>query len=195
MNPDALSFLRRHYAELGPFQVEFRLRTEDDWPLTLDYWFGAPGWRDGGHNFDLVGVDATGGLYCLWRYPELGDRAPPVVFLGSEGDGIAVIAGDAASLVEALAQGYWWFASLGRFSRDEENLLQPAFDAFREQAAAFLARPLRSPESIVEAGQAQHPNFAAFVARTLEHCATATAGDADGDGGEDQSNNGEDDEE
>jgi len=195
LTTDALEFLRRQDAEHGPFQIEFRVRTEVDWPVTLDYWFGAPAWRDGGHTFDLVGVDATGGLYCLWRYPELGDRAPPVVFLGSEGEGIAVIAGDATSLVEALAQGYWWFASLGRFVRDEENLRQPAFDAFREQAAAFLARPLRSPESIVEAGQAQHPNFAAFVARTLELCASANAGDAGGDGDEEQSNDGEDDEE
>lgn len=176
MSVDALSFLRRQFAEQGRFQVEFRIRHEDDWPVTLDYWFGSPGWRSSGHTFDLIGVDGTGGLYCLWHYPGLAERAAPVVFLGSEGEGVCVVADDVASLVEVLAQGYWWFGHVGRFSRDEENLVRPAFDDFANAAAAFLGRPFRSPDSIVEAALAKHPSFAAFVAKTLE-AATAAATD------------------
>ena len=190
MNADAVDFLRRQSAQIGQFQSEFRLHSEDDWPLTLDYFFGSPLWRSSGHAFELLGVDSTGGLYCLWTYPELGEKAPPVVFVGPEGEGIAVVAGDAASLVEALAQGYWWFASIGGFTHDEENLLQPAFAAFRAEAEAFLARPLRAAESIAEAGQAQHPNFAAFVARMLDCCAASrppVAGSFDDDHGSSRS--------
>lgn len=182
MNADALDFLRGQFAWHGQFQSEFRAHAEDDWPATLDYFFGSPVWRDSGHCFELVGVDSTGSLYCLWNYPGLGEHPPPVVFVGPEGDGISVVASDATSLVEVLAQGYWWFAALGRFARDEEHLLQPAFDTFAAAAAAFVGRPFRSPDSIVEAAVAQHPSFAAFVARTLEQCAAVAAAH---DGGRD----------
>lgn len=191
MSADALSFLRRQFAEQGRFQVEFRIRHEDDWPVTLDYWFGSPGWRSSGHTFDLIGVDGTGGLYCLWHYPGLAERAAPVVFLGSEGEGVSVVANDVASLVEVLAQGYWWFGHIGRFTRDEENLLQPAFDDFAAHAREFIGRPLRSPESIVEAAIAQHPSFASFVARMIDRRPPEDADDGNDhtnhqDGGEEE---------
>lgn len=168
MQSNALEFLRRQFTELGPFQVEFRIRSEDDWPVTLDYWFGSPAWRDSGHAFDLIGVDSTGGLFCSWRYPGLGDAPPPVVFLGSEGEGISVVADNVASLVEVLAQGYWWFGALARFTRDEEYLVQPAFDGFAAAARLFIGRPLRAPDDIVAEAIATHPNFAAFVAKTVD---------------------------
>jgi hypothetical protein len=177
VSADALSFLHRQIARNGPFQVEFRLSRQDDWPALLDHWFGSPRWRDSSHAFDLVGVDATGGLYCLWRYPQLADRPAPVVFLGSEGDGISVVAGDVAELVEILAQGYWWFAAIGRFTRDEENLVQPAFDAFAAAAASFIGRPLRSPESIAEVARESHPSFASFVAQLVETTGDIENGD------------------
>lgn len=168
MNEDALSFLRRQYAELGPFQTEFRVRSESDWPVTLDHCFGSPAWRETGHRFDLVGIEGTGGLFCLWHYPELGSISAPVVFLGSDGEGISVVANDAASFVEVLAQGYWWFGAIGSYTRDEENLLQPAFAEFAAHAEAFFGRLLRPPESVLEAALTQHPNFAAFVAGVIE---------------------------
>lgn len=174
---DALAFLREQIGEHGPFQIEFRDRREDDWPVTLDYWFGSPRWRVSGHTFELVGVDSTGGMFCLWRYPDLGVREAPVVFLGSEGEGVSVVAGDVGELVEVLAQGYWWFGSIARFTCDEEHLQQPAFDTFAAAARAFLARPLRAPDAIVEAAVAAHPNFAAFVTKVLELGPPPPAGD------------------
>lgn len=160
---DFLSFLRTAYDELGNFNVEFRIRSEDDWPVTLDYWFGADTWRQSGHSFELIGVDSTGGLYCLWTHPDLAGREPPVVFMGSEGEGVGVIAETMADLVDVLAQGYAWVGHEGSYQRDEEWLEPDVLARFSGQARQTLNRDARSPEEILVAARDQHPDFKAWV--------------------------------
>lgn len=160
---DFLVFLREQYEELGNFHLEFRLRSESDWPVTLDYWFGSPRWRESGHRFELIGVDGTGGMYCLWTYPELTAPDAPVVFLGSEGEGVSVIATSVTDLVEVLAQGFVWDGHSMSFVMNEDDLDPGTFPKFSAHARERFARDLRRPDGLLSRVRQQHPDFKAWV--------------------------------
>ncbi len=160
---DFLSFLHEQYEELGNFNIEFRLRNEDDWPVTLDYWFGSDTWRQSGHLFNLIGVDTTGGLYCQWIYPELRVPEPPIVFMGSEGDGVGVIASSIADLVEILAQGYTWSDEEPNYVKKTDALDPAAFPEFSARVQNELARAFVHPDALLADAQQQHPDFEAWV--------------------------------
>lgn len=158
-----LETFRKLATAAGQFHIEFRLRQEEDWPVTLDYWFGSPRWRDTGHQFDLIGVDSTGGLYCLWRYPG-GENSPsPVVFLGSEGEGVCIVADNLADLARVLAQGYAWFGTTGIWSYDEQEILPEPLAAFRRQVIALIGPDLPQPGDVAADARRRHPDFKAWV--------------------------------
>lgn len=161
---DFLSYLRDQYAEFGSFNSEFRLRSEDYWPITLDYWFGSDRWRQSDHLFDLIGVDRSGGMYCQWIYPELRVPEPPIVFLGSEGEGVGVVASCIADLVEILAQGYAWDAFECKYVRNDHNLDPVPFAQFSSRVKSELGRELLDPEELIASARLQHPDFEAWVA-------------------------------
>jgi len=160
---DFLLFLREQYEELGNFNPEFRLRSESDWPVTLDYWFGSPGWRESGHSFELIGVDGTGGMYCLWSYPQLNSPDVPVVFLGSEGEGVSVLASCVADLVEILAQGFVWHGQSMNYVKSEGDLDPDAFPKFSSHARDKFGRELRRPDDLLVLARQLHPDFKAWV--------------------------------
>lgn len=158
-----LSYLRKQYAELGNFNIEFRLRSEDDWPVTLDYWFGSDRWRQSDHLFQLIGVDTTGGLYCQWIYPELRVPEPPIVFLGSEGESVCVVASCIADLVEILAQGYAWSADEQKYVKKDSDLEPGAFAQFNSRVHNELGRSFLHPDELVANARQQHPDFETWV--------------------------------
>lgn len=160
---DFLLFLREQYKEFGNFNLEFRIRSENDWPVTLDYWFGSPRWRESGHSFELIGVDGTGGMYCAWTYPQLHSQDPPIVFLGSEGEGVSVIASRVADFVEILAQGFVWHGQSMNFEMNESDLDPGALPKFNSHARDKFGRELRRPDDLVLLARQLHPDFKAWV--------------------------------
>ena len=128
----------------------------------LDRWFGGSRWQANGNRFTLLATDASGGMYCLWWYPELGDKRAPVVYLGSEGDGLAVIANATVDFIEAIASGHHW---RDEYIRELDNVDAAKLAAFSECARAEYQLAGREPQAIADAGRANHPDFAAWVKR------------------------------
>jgi hypothetical protein len=166
---DALDFLFVQDSMLRTFHVEFRIvggvswHPENDFPIAeidsvLDGYLGTPSWRDAGYQMSIIGTDWSGGLFCTWKYPELDGRSPPVVYVGSYGDGRAVVANDLIAFVELLATGKIWRDS--EFVDDEqpEEHLQ-----FAKDAKSRFSLASRSAEEIQAEGFHAHPNFAKWM--------------------------------
>ncbi|WP_339687153.1 hypothetical protein [Gimesia maris] len=81
-----------------PISGYFELRAGDK--DTMFYWFG---FRDVDEKLAQFGAGADGSLYCIW---DAGDQSFPVVHLGSEGDGIKVLAANFKDFLRLLAIGY-----------------------------------------------------------------------------------------
>ena len=81
-----------------PISGYFKLRAGDS--DTMFYWFG---FRHVDDKLAQFGAGADGSLYCLW---DAGDQTFPVVHLGSEGDGIKVLAPSFKEFLRLLAIGY-----------------------------------------------------------------------------------------
>ncbi len=113
--------------------------------------------------FELVGVDSTGGMYCLWDYPDISDAPSPVVFLGSEGEGVCVVARSLPELLHILTDGYHWDGLSEKYVRDESLLFVEALDALRRKASGDLASGEHDPNKAAIEARAGHPNFKAWV--------------------------------
>lgn len=162
MHLDLPSF-RAILAETGAINAEFRVRQEDDWPRTLDYWFGSNRWQSSGHSFDLVGVDGSGGLFCLWYQPGDKEEEPPVAILGSEGEGVSVIADDLCEFAGILAQGYSWSGSTQTWTRDIDSIFEAALRKYENMVRRLLKPSQGDPNTLLAAARARHSDLRAWV--------------------------------
>lgn len=160
-------FLAELHDQLSSLAPEFRLdgpEERDLLPETLDCWFGSQKWRRSGHAFTLLGSDCSGGMYCLWHYPELGNREPPVVFMGSEGEGVSVLADDLLTFIELLSTGKIW--SMGEFEDNEFETKDE--ETFRRLAAERFGFRGRTANEIRNEALERHPRFSAWVEGNIE---------------------------
>ena len=114
-----------------------------------------------GHKFIQFGQDGTGSGYCLWYYPTLGDRRPPVVFWGSEGD-YAFVAGNADDFARQLTsgmmpyQGFW-------VEPDDDERTEIDVESMRRKAEARFGPSDVSPDELRKKAQPTHADFEAWV--------------------------------
>jgi hypothetical protein len=157
----AIEFLRETLGELGDIFGEFRLpspKRTSRLDESLDRWFGGSRWRAKGDRLTLLGTDRSGGMFCLWWYVSLGDKRAPVVYLGSDGSGLTVLANSATDFIELLATGLVW--EPGRFV-DNEMTDANKVATFARRARAEYGFGTRSADAILEEGA--HPDFAKWV--------------------------------
>ena len=163
-----VTFLEEELPELEHRELRVPDDFYADFASIVDQWFGGPRWRAKGTRLTLLATDASGGWYCLWWYPDLGDKRAPVVYMGSEGNGLSVIANGTVEFVEALMSGRNWEPgrdNAGAFV-DGEDIVDPAKVArFAERAREEYGLTGRDPAVIVDEGRANHPDFAAWAKR------------------------------
>jgi hypothetical protein len=114
-----------------------------------------------GHKFIQFGQDGTGSGYCLWYYPTLGDRRPPVVFWGSEGDYVFV-AGDADDFARQLTSGMLPYH--GRWlDPDPPERQKLDLDTLRRRAESRFGVRDAHPDELRAKGPPAHPDFEGWV--------------------------------
>lgn len=121
--------------------------------------------REAAAQFIVIGSGPDGSLYALWLYPGRTVDNAPIVFFGSEGTDNGLLAGSLRDFLSLLAMGadeLGFEVSWGKVRQAEppaERL--SAFRDWLNTSFAILAPP--SPEAIVAAGRAAHPDFGAWI--------------------------------
>lgn len=158
-----LSTLSREHLLGYPIDAEAteHVEVED----ALDTWFeeSEVSWRTLGHRFEQIARDGTGSLFCLWYYPEL-RGAPPVVFIGSEGD-LALVANDAADFVRQLTMAVA-FVGNGWAEPTTKDRHELDFDALRARVQAELGAWTESPAELRARAIERHPDLESWVEAT-----------------------------
>jgi hypothetical protein len=114
-----------------------------------------------GHKFIQFGQDGTGSGYCLWYYPTLGDRRPPVVFWGSEGD-YAFVAGNADDFARQLTSGMLPYQGLW-VEPDDAERKEIDVDALRRKAETRFGPSDVPPDELRKKAKPTHPDFEDWV--------------------------------
>lgn len=138
-------------------------------------------WFDGdsamGDQFVIFGSGGDGSLYGFWRYPGISMREAPVVFLGSEGDVVLVLASTFLDFLALLTLGKeslgYCVAALDLTAEEADD---PSLKAFRWWAAEQYG--ITVPEdgsAIVQTAQNTHPDLDAAISDwAVQHFGSAS---------------------
>ncbi len=137
-----------------PISGDFELRADDG--EAIYWWFRSHAVDD---RLAQFGAGPDGSLYCIWRQD---DGRQPIVHLGSEGDGLMVLARDMREFIILLAIGYEeiGFDDLESPPQDADGINRE-FQKWVEETFG-VGIPAAGNELVERAGREQD-DFAAFV--------------------------------
>jgi hypothetical protein len=151
-------------------EFEFSAPSAEETNTTLSAWFGGLKCSSNGYGLTLFGMAGDGALYAMWRHPQLRDAAPPVVYLGSEGEGQAILAASARDFVALLATGEVWMGDA--FVEQDEDMFEEEHlesqQAWRAAATSRYRFTNRPAAQIKEEATSNHPDFQEWVTSVLE---------------------------
>lgn len=162
MVSDVLRSLWEFQSDLGTFYSgDFELSATG--ASSVLHWFdGDSAMSD---QFIIFGIGGDGSLYGFWRYPGIQMRDAPVVFLGSEGDVVLVLANTSMEFLTLLTlgkEGLGYCAVESDLTPEEAD--ESSLEVFRRWAAEHYG--ITVPEdgrAIVEAAQNAHPDLDAAI--------------------------------
>lgn len=137
----------------GSFEV-----SSDEYDM-LEAWFR--GSQEGISRIRIFGHDGVGSLIGLWFYEGLTGE-PPVIFLGSEGEGNALLAGNMSEYLAVLAANRDW-EPLDRAFMDAEESNAEENERFCSWLSKHGIRPAKDPAAVMKAARKKHPDFAKWL--------------------------------